>query len=430
MFQKKVDMAEGISLKKNIAWNSAGSVVRLGCNYLITIAVVRLSHGFDAAGILSLAMSISNLIAPFADFRLRTIQVTDVRNEHSSSEYIGFRIVTTIFSFLIGIIYAVITCVPEAIPSITAYLIGSLAANYIEGLHAIDQRHLRMDYIGRSYMMQGITNLISFSLVLWLTDSLVLSCIAMAAATIAICVFYDCPRSSRFESIRPVFNTKTIVTTLAILVPVVIAQASASAVLTVPKQYLAASVGNAALGIYASVASPAAIVQMGASYIYSPLLGEFAQRFKTDKKSALRLFARTTGGIVVVAALFSALILLFGKWVLILLYGEQIGDYSYLLGPAVLCTFITAFAWFLNDLLLSLRDYHASFLGNMIPAIVSLIITKPLVDFLGMNGVSFVGAGSYLIAVILLTLFFVRDCKKLDITASDDEHPGHEDKPL
>ena len=27
-------MAEGLSLKKNIAWNSAGSIVRLGCNYL------------------------------------------------------------------------------------------------------------------------------------------------------------------------------------------------------------------------------------------------------------------------------------------------------------------------------------------------------------------------------------------------------------
>ena len=79
-------MAEGLSLKKNIAWNSAGSIVRLGCNYLITIAVVRLSHGFDAAGALSLAMSISNLVAPFADFRLRTVQVTDVRGEHSSGD--------------------------------------------------------------------------------------------------------------------------------------------------------------------------------------------------------------------------------------------------------------------------------------------------------------------------------------------------------
>ena len=38
-------MAEGLSLKENIAWNSMGSIVRLGCNYLITIAVVRLSHG-------------------------------------------------------------------------------------------------------------------------------------------------------------------------------------------------------------------------------------------------------------------------------------------------------------------------------------------------------------------------------------------------
>ena len=44
-------------------WNSAGSTIRLVCNYLITIAVVRLSHGFDAAGTLSLAMSIANLVA-------------------------------------------------------------------------------------------------------------------------------------------------------------------------------------------------------------------------------------------------------------------------------------------------------------------------------------------------------------------------------
>ena len=111
---------------------------------------------------------------------------------------------------------------------------------------------------------------------------------------------------------------------------------------------------------------------------------------------------------------FSALILIFGEWVLGLLYGQEIVEYSYLLGPAVLCTFVTAFAWFMNDLLLSLRDYKASFLGNVIATVVSLAITVPMVNLFSMNGVSWVGVGSYLMAVLSLVVFFVRDCKKID----------------
>ena len=116
-------MSEGLSLKQNIAWNSVGSIVRLGCNYLITIAVVRLSHGFDAAGTLSLAMSVSNLVSPFADFRLHTVQVTDVRNEHSSGEYIALRLMTSALAFVTGFIYAIATCTFDAIPAIVAYLV-------------------------------------------------------------------------------------------------------------------------------------------------------------------------------------------------------------------------------------------------------------------------------------------------------------------
>lgn len=421
-------MAEGLSLKKNIAWNSAGSIVRLGCNYLITIAVVRLSHGFDAAGALSLAMAVSNLVAPFADFRLRTVQVTDVRGEHSSGEYVGLRLLTSALAFVVGVVYAILTCSLDAVPAIVAYLVASLAANFIEGLHAIDQRHLRMDYIGRSYMMQGVSNLALFSAVLWLTDSLELACVSMALATLAICFVYDMPRASGFESVRPVFDLRSAARTLATLLPLVIAQVCSSAVLTVPKQYLAASVSTAALGIYSSVASPAAIVQMGASYIYSPLMGEFAQRFKDNKASALKLFRRTIQGIVGITVVFSVLILLFGQWVLGLLYGQEIVEYSYLLGPAVLCTFVTAFAWFMNDLLLSLRDYKASFLGNVVATAVSLVVTVPIVDLFGMNGVSWVGVGSYLMAVLSLVVFFVRDCKRLDTDNQAAGSSAKEDK--
>ncbi|MGN8820901.1 lipopolysaccharide biosynthesis protein [Atopobiaceae bacterium HCP3S3_A4] len=405
-------MSEGLSLKRNIAWTSAGSIVRLVCNYLITIVVVRLSHGFDAAGMLSLAMSVSNLVSPFADFRLRTVQVTDVRGEHSAGEYVALRLLTSGLAFAVGMIYSIATCTLDAVPTIIAYLISSLAANMIEVLHAIDQRHLRMDYIGISYMLQGVSNLVLFSAVLWITDSLVLACVFMAVATLVILFVYDVPRASHFEIIKPHIDFRSAVKTLGLLFPLVIAQVCSSAVLTVPKQYLAASVSTAALGIYSSVASPAAIVQTGASYIYSPLMGEFAQRFKDNKQSALSLFKKTVFAILAVTLAAAVLMLLLGDWVLALLYGSEIVEYSYLLQAAILCTFITAFAWFMNDLMLSLRDYRASFFGNMIAAVVSLLITIPMVDWFGMNGVSLVGVVSYAVAVAALTAFFIKDYKK------------------
>ena len=50
----------------------------------------------------------------------------------------------------------------------------------------------------------------------------------------------------------------------------------------------------------------------------------------------------------------------------------------------------------------------------MVATVVSLAITIPVVDLFGMNGVSWVGVGSYLLAVLSLVAFFVRDCKRLD----------------
>jgi len=141
-------------------------------------------------------------------------------------------------------------------------------------------------------------------------------------------------------------------------------------------------------------------------------MGEFAQRFKDNKQSALSLFKKTVFAILAVTLAAAVLMLLLGDWVLALLYGSEIVEYSYLLQAAILCTFITAFAWFMNDLMLSLRDYRASFFGNMIAAVVSLLITIPMVDWFGMNGVSLVGVVSYAVAVAALTAFFIKDYKK------------------
>lgn len=403
----------GLSLRANMLWNTAGSMTRLACNYLVTIAVVRLSSGFDANGALTLASTVSSLAMPFAEFRLRTLHVTDVDDERSSREYIGLRVVTSFIAFLLGVVYSLLTNSVSSLPVVTLYLVYSIFTSFIEGFHAIDQRHRRMDYIGVSYILQGVSTLAVFCLGLWLTNSLEVAVGLMALAVLAVGLLYDIPRTRRFEVLRPEIVWPVVTRTLISLLPLVLAQVASSAVLAIPRQELARSMGDEALGIYASIAAPVVVVQMGAAYVYGPLMGEFAESFQRDKRAGLRLLGKTVLAVLALSTVLSVALLFLGKPILWLMFGERVLPYISLLQPTIVCTVITAFAWFFNDLLLALRDFKAAFIGNVAAVLVTLVSSSWMVHTFEMNGVSWAGVAAYSAAVLVMGAFFLRDYRRL-----------------
>ncbi len=393
--------------------NTCGSMTRLVCNWLLAVVAVRFSHGFDAAGVLSLSMSVCNMVQPFAEYRLRTIHVTDVHHERTTSEYLGLRLITTAISFVLGIVYSLLTCALDAVPVIVVYTVSQLVATYLEGFHAVDQRNMRMDYIGVSYALQGVCGLASFTLALALANSLLLAVGCLAFFNILIGLAWDVPKARQFGSITPRVNLRAAAGTLVRLLPIVVATVCASAVVTVPRQYLAVSAGAAALGIYSSVASPTTVVQVGAQYVYTPLLGTFAERLDRDKRSAMALFRKVVLGILAVGLVCVLLFAFLGRLALQIVFGAETAAYSYLLIPAVVCTLVTGFSLFMNDLLISLRDYRASLLGNAVATVVSLVSAVPMVNLLGMNGVSVCGILGYGAGTVVMTVLLMRDYVRL-----------------
>ena len=77
-----------------MAWNSAGSFFNLLCQWLITVLVLRLSVGYDAAGVYSYVMSVYLIFAPVVDYRLYVYQISDLHGEHTLGEYLGLRLIT------------------------------------------------------------------------------------------------------------------------------------------------------------------------------------------------------------------------------------------------------------------------------------------------------------------------------------------------
>jgi O-antigen/teichoic acid export membrane protein len=96
----------------------------------------------------------------------------------------------------------------------------------------------------------------------------------------------------------------------------------------------------------------------------------------------------TFGGIVAVGVVCSIGLAFLGGPLLSLVYGADIVKYLYLLQPLVFCAIITGVTWFVNDLLIALRNFRCTFIGSMVALGVSLAAMVPAQNLLGMNGVT------------------------------------------
>ncbi|OUO87452.1 polysaccharide biosynthesis protein [Gordonibacter urolithinfaciens] len=397
---------EGLSMGKNMAWNSFGSITYLACQWLITILVVRLSSGYEAAGTLSLAMSVYNIFAPLALYRMYTYQVSDVNHENTAGEYFTLRLITSVFALVCCMLYAVATCTPSSLAAILLYALFKIAALLIDVLHGVDQINKRMDYIGKSLILQGVLSLVAFCVTFATTSSLESSLGAMIATTVLVGIFYDVPHSVRFERVKLGISRKKALHLLVYCFPIVIAAVACGAAPSIPRQVLAFMDGESMLGIYASVAAPVAIIQMGASYLYNPLLSVIAEYFaKGEKKKLLSLIGKVALGIAAIGVVCALGFELFGAWVLGLIFGPSIVPYTYLLLPIIASTIISAFVWFLNDLLVALRCFKGSFVGNMVAAAIAIPASYFFVAQWDMNGVSCTSIVAYAAGALIMVAF-------------------------
>ena len=72
---------------------------------------------------------------------------------------------------------------------------------------------------------------------------------------------------------------------------------------------------------------------------------------------------------------------------------------------------LTAFLWFIGDLLIALRDFRAYFIGNVVALVSVIPLSVFCVNIWDMNGVSFAGSGACILGVIVLAFFLAHALK-------------------
>lgn len=390
-------------------WSTFGSAVDLICQWLISVVIVRITASFSDAGSYALATSIYGIVHPIAQYKMYTYHLSDVKGELRCGEYLSFNFLTCGLAFLVCLIYSLFTTTLSSLSTILLYALYRLIKVTIDVLHAENQRNGRMDYIGISLALQGCFSLTGFSLLYLFTKSLLLALFGMSASVLAVGLFYDRRRTTSLASINLGISLGKAKKLALQCLPVVLGGIACSLSPAIPKQLLQQFNGDAALGVYASVSAPVAIIQMGANYIYYPLLGYFANYFSNGETRRFnKLLVAVTIGIAGCGVVCVAALNLVGPALLEILFGNEIVDYSYLLAPVIVCSLTTAYMWFLTDLLVSVRGLNLTVAGNALGLVAILVSSYPLIDNYGMNGVSYAMLVSYAISTLFLLIGLLR----------------------
>lgn len=401
-----------VSVQKSILWNSAGSMVYLLTQWLITILVVRLA-GVSAAGDFTLAMSVNNIFYSIAMQGIRNYQVSDVKGKYRDGTYVCSRIMACTFSVVVCVVYCLIIGYnAEQKICIVVYCLFKMAEALYDVYAGICQKYWRMDYIGKSWMLKGIVTFLAFLITLYLSSDLILAILSMIIVSVCCIMFYDMPRVRELADITMVWKDRNNILLIKECMPLLCYMILSTTFPTIPRLFLERELGSYALGIYGSVSTPTLIVQMGASYIFSPFMTLFAEQYndKNEKafKTNLKKCFMAIGALGIVSLVGGAVL---GKWGLNLLYGQEVAAYDLLLLPLILCTLLTAFVWMMCGLLTVTRNFKGLLISNGIALATSFFVSGILIKMFGIQGTSVALGVSLIVEMIGLYVFLQKNLK-------------------
>lgn len=405
-------MQQNINMKKNVLWNTIGSVYYSFCQWLMTVIIVYLTSDFETIGVLGLTMTVTNSFTTISSFGMRSFQVSDLQNQYSNEDYIMSRRISAFVAYLLCLFYALaIGCDRNELISIMIYMLLRLVESTEDVYQGVLQKNWRFDVIGKSYLIRGTLQILMFVLVFYVTESLPYTFAAMFLSNFAVFIFYDVYNTNKIAKISGIKWNREILNLYKCCSILVIFNFAMSSLSTIVRVGLRDILGQECLGIYSTIASPTVIIQLVASVVFSPFIPYFTEVYiKKDEKRFKKYIINSVAIFGASFVIISVLGLLFGKLALSILYNEEIAENYQLLLPLLWCTFFIACVWFLADILIAIRKTKILLIGAIVSLLINFIQNKYFILYFGANGASY---SQIVVEALMIVSFFALVCKEI-----------------
>lgn len=405
-----------MSKKNDYIWNSLGSFLQSAISPILLIIITRL-NGIDDSGLFSFALSLSVVFWAVSLWGGRTYQVSDVRREFSSGDYITVRFVTS----LIVIISAIAFCLLNGYNATKTSLIMILVVFKIlesiaDSLYGVLQIHRKLYIAGISLTMKAILGFGAFIAVDFFTKNVIYGALAILLVNILVIFFYDILWVQRVESIAVSREVVRKYITQAIVImkrtsPVFVVMFLTMFSLNIPRYFLDKAHPDQ-IGYFGIMAMPITLLGLFISFIIQPNVVSLSELLDKGKRKE---FARIVGkinqitfGLGVVSVVLSYLI---GVWILNTIFGIAIDNFRLDLTIMVIGAAANAFVSIYVNLLIIMRRFKGQFYTLLLTDILAVAVSMCLIERLAMLGSVLVFMMISLLQLALLLVIYKRSLK-------------------
>jgi O-antigen/teichoic acid export membrane protein len=325
-------------LRTDFLWMLAGNVLYSACQWGIIVALAKLGTT-EQVGEYALGMAVSAPIVLFANFQLRALLASDVRDQFTLSQYLSFRFVSLLAAV---VVVAVVAIFSESAGQRAGMIVLVGLAQALEFVsdtyYGYMQKRDRLDRLSRSLMMKGPLALAMLCAGMYITHSLFWAVLGLIAGRLVILLLWDSrlgfAGSPAGRRVRLEWNGPVMLRLLRTAAPLGIISMLVSLNASVPRYFVEGHLGSAELGIFSAIMSlittGSLVVSAFGQSIFLPVAQACAAldrgRFRSYVAGAMAMGA-VLGGAGVLAAV------LFGKSILTHVFRPEYGERADVLIP-------------------------------------------------------------------------------------------------
>jgi len=406
--------------KKDYIWNSIGSFLQSAISPILLIVITRL-NGVGDSGLFSFAMSLSVVFWAISLWGGRTYQVSDVKKEFSSGDYIVVRFISS----LIVAVFSISFCILSGYDLIKTELIMVLVSFKIlesiaDSMYGVLQIHNRLYIVGISLTMKSVFGFMLFTLVDILTKNIIYGALSIFIVNIAVVIFYDIPWMKHVESVgltkKNIMQAgKIMKKTAEVFVVVFLTMFS----LNIPRYFLD-KYHYDQIGYFGIMAMPITLLTLFISFVLQPNVVNLSELLKKKKiKEFTKIVSKIDFITFTLGILFVVSSYLIGVWALNTVFGIDINNFRIDLTIMVIGAVANAFVSIYVNLLIILRRFKGQFYTLLVTNILAVVLSVYLIDRLAMLGSVLVFMIISFLQAIILLFIYKRSLKNVIMLSED-----------
>lgn len=391
--------------RKNFVWNAIGLTLN-ALNSLFFLIVVRFINGLDVAGIFTYAFAIGVFYYTFAIYFNRPYQVSDAKNRFSFNDYFTCRIVTSIIGLAGIVLFNLINQLDvfqfTVILSLCLFRTSEAISDCLYG--AIQKKN-KLYQTGVSLSLKAIIGLAAFTIVDYLTNSLILAIFTLIIVNIIILFLYDLKKYSKLYKSKPKLSSANLSAILRSTLHIVIFSTLAIYLSNCQKYILPYFATDDVQAIFGILIMPATVLALVGSYLINPFIGTFTDYHIT--KNYLNFIKNTKKLFYLMLTLGAASLIIcyfIGIPILETIFQLDLSTYHSTFLLIILGSIFYAITLIFSSLLTILGENRRQTYIYFAAAVIATIIALALIPTFSIDGAVYSFLVSSLVLVVLYSI--------------------------